>query len=78
MNNDTFSSIEYLPFYILIDIPGLLELPRTQDSHSDPIFVPGGLIFGEEEVTQVFVSKIIYLSMSGFCLFCLSKHMQED
>ena len=59
MNNDKFSFIEYLPFYTLIDIPGLLELPRTQDSHSNPIFVPGGLIFGEEEVTQIFVSKIM-------------------
>ena len=59
VNNDTFSFIEYLPFYTLIGIPGLLELPRTQDSHSDPIFVPGCLIFGEEEVTQVFVSEII-------------------
>ena len=48
----------YLPFYNLVesDIPDLLELPRTQDSYSDPIFIPGGLVFGDEIVTQVYVS----------------------
>ena len=53
-----FLGSEYLPFYSLVesDIPGLLELPRTQDSHSDPIFVPDGLIFGDEMITQVYVS----------------------
>ena len=48
---------EFLPFYELSGVPGLQELPRTQDSHSPPIFVPGGLVFGREEVTQVYVSS---------------------
>ena len=48
---------EFLPFYNLSGIPGLQELPRAQDSNSPPIFVPGGLIYGAEEVTQIFVSK---------------------
>ena len=47
----------FLPFYNLTGIPGLQELPRMQDSNSPPIFVPGGLIYGAEEVTQVFVSE---------------------
>ena len=49
---------EFLPFYDLAGMPGLKELPRTLDSVSDPIFVPGGLIFGDEEVTRVYVSTI--------------------
>ena len=47
---------EFLPLYELSGAPGLQELPRTQDSHSPPIFVPGGLVFGDEEVAQVYVS----------------------
>ena len=52
---------EHLPFYRLVesDIPGLLELPRTEDSHSDPIFIPNGLIFGDEIVTRAYVSCYI-------------------
>ena len=50
-------STEMFQFYDLGGIPGLQELPRTQDSHSPPIFVPDGLIFGDEIVTQIYVSK---------------------
>ena len=56
---------EYLPFYDLVgsDIPGLLELPRTEDSHSDAIFIPNGLVFGDEIVTQVYVSFAVTLML---------------
>ena len=45
-----------LPFYDLTAIPELKELPRIEDSHSPPIFVPDGLIYGDEIVTRIYVS----------------------
>ena len=38
-------------------MPGVQELSRTQDSHSKPIFVPDGLIIGNELVTRLYVSE---------------------
>ena len=36
--------------------PGYVELDRSQaDSFSDPIYVPGGLLFGDKIVTTVYV-----------------------
>ena len=28
------------------------------DSHSDPIYIPGGLLFGDKIVTSAYVSKL--------------------
>ena len=51
---------EFLPFYDLQGISGVQELPKTQDAHSSPIFVPGGMVFGSDEITRVFVSIFHY------------------
>lgn len=47
-----------VPFYDLAGLPGLRELPRTQDSHSGPIFLPGSasLLYGDELITKIYVS----------------------
>ena len=50
---------EFLPFYDLQSIPEVEELPKTQDAHSPPIFVPGGIVFGADEITQIFVNNNI-------------------
>ena len=47
---------ESLPFFDLSGIPDVHELPRTQDSNSEVIFVPDGLRFGDISVTQIYVS----------------------
>lgn len=35
--------------------PGVMELERVTDAYSDPIDIPGGLIFGHEIVTTAYV-----------------------
>ena len=52
---------ELLPFFDLSGVPGVKELPRTQDSNSGPIFIPGpsaSLLYGDELITKVYVSVI--------------------
>ena len=52
--------VESLPFFDLSGIPDMSELPRTQDANSERIFVPNGMIFGDQVITQVFVSLYLY------------------
>ncbi len=33
-----------------------MELKREADAHSDPIFIPRGLLFGKRRVTSAYVS----------------------
>ena len=49
---------ESLPFFDLSGIPGVRELPRTQDSNSEVILVPDGLRFGDTSISQVYVSDL--------------------
>ena len=49
---------QFLPFFDIIDLPGMNELERVVDAVSEPIYIPDGLIFGDEVVSRVFVSLI--------------------
>ena len=64
---------ERLPFYDLSSIPGVNELPRELDSFSPPIFIPGGLVYGNEVVDRIYVSKDLNLisksTTAGFANF---------
>ena len=44
---------------VLVDLksfPGVMELERVVDAYSDPINIPGGLIFGHKIVNTAYVS----------------------
>lgn len=58
---------ESLPFYNLTGIPGLKELPRAQDSHSGPIFLPGStsLLYGDQLITKIYVSAVFVVVQRG-------------
>lgn len=47
-----------LPFFNLSGIDGLMELPRVQDASSSPIYIPGFLIYGDNIVKSVYVSRL--------------------
>lgn len=48
---------ESLDFVNLMTFPGAKELDNTRpDATSDPIYIPDGLIFGDELVTSAYVS----------------------
>jgi hypothetical protein len=59
-----------LPFYNLQNLPGLQELPRTQDSHSPPIFIPhgGSLVFGDAIIRKLYVSAELVTSCKLCCI----------
>lgn len=51
---------ELLPFFNLTGVPNLKELPRTPESHSGPIFIPGpsgSLLYGDEIIKQIYVRR---------------------
>ena len=46
-----------VPFIDVRIFPGYLELKKTEvDSVSDPVYIPGGLLFGDEIVSVLYVS----------------------
>lgn len=52
---------ELLPFFDLSSVAGVQELSRTQDSHSGAIYIPGGLVYGNEIATSIYVSNKLLL-----------------
>lgn len=49
----------YIEEEVLIDLkslPKVMELERVVDAYSDPIDIPGGLVFGHEIVNTAYVS----------------------
>lgn len=57
---------ELLSYFNLSGLPDLKEIPRTQDSHSGPIFIPGSLIYGDETFSRMFVS-ILLIQIYSYC-----------
>jgi len=52
---------EFLPFFDLDSLPGVVELERTLDASSDEILIPDGIIIGDKIITRAFVSILYYL-----------------
>ncbi len=48
--------VNTIPFVDLQNFPGVVELNREADAHSDPIFIRNGLLFGKRRVTSAYVS----------------------
>ncbi len=48
--------VDAIPFVDLQNFPGVMELKRETDAHSDPIFIPRGLLFGNKRVASAYVS----------------------
>ena len=49
--------IDSVPFFDLEQLFGVKELKRVEDSNSDTIFIPGGIIMGNRIVSSVYVSQ---------------------
>ena len=49
--------IDSVPFFDLGAFFGVKELERVEDSNSDPIFIPGGIIMGNQIVSTVYVRQ---------------------
>ena len=47
--------IDSVAFFDLETFIGVKELERVEDSNSDPIFIPGGIIVGNQIVSTVYV-----------------------
>ena len=47
--------IDSVPFFSLEAFFGVNELKRVEDTSSDPIFIPGGIIMGNRIVSTVYV-----------------------
>lgn len=54
--NLLFFLVEAIPFVDLKNFPGVMELDKVIDAHSDPLTIPRGLLFGREKLTSVYVS----------------------
>lgn len=52
--------VDFVPFTDLTNFPIDYELDGSKpDSHSDPIYIPDGLLFGNEFVTLAYVRAFI-------------------
>lgn len=62
---------EFLPFFDLDGIPNLKELPRTSESHSGPIYIPGpsaSLLYGDEFIQRIYVSQLLIITTAWLML----------
>ena len=50
-------TVDSVPFFDLETFPGVKELDKVQDSNSNPIFVPGGMIMGSRKVSTIYVRQ---------------------
>lgn len=49
---------DQLPYFGLNEIPGVMELERVEESDSGPIAIPNSLIFGDDILDTIYVSRI--------------------